>query len=212
MARLVDAGADLVTIRPYRWVKPEDPKAVSTLMAAVIRHHVDVLTFTSPPAAEALLTTAKEEGLYELLLEAMRTEVTCVAVGPVTAAPLVAAGIEPLMPERHRLGSMIRVVVDHLNDHAIDQAHTRCGAVALRGVELLIGGNRLTLPPHLADLLRILVQADGDVVTRSSLRRALPAGPSDHAIDMAISRLRKIIAPHELVVTVPKRGFRLASV
>lgn len=212
MARLVAAGADLVTIRPYRWVKPEDPKAVSTLMASVIRHHVDVLTFTSAPAAEALLTTAKEEGLYELLLEAMRTEVTCVAVGPVTAAPLVAAGIEPLMPERHRLGSMIRVVVDHLNDHAIDQAQTRCGAVALRGVELLIGGERLTLPPHLADLLRVLVQADGDVVTRASLRRALPAGPSDHAIDMAISRLRKIIAPHNLVVTVPKRGFKLASV
>ncbi|WP_349828153.1 uroporphyrinogen-III synthase [Brevibacterium litoralis] len=236
MARMVEAGADLVTIRPYRWAPPEDPKAVESLVAAVIRHHVDVLTFTSAPSAEALFEAARAEGTYDLLVEAMRTEVTCAAVGPVTAAPLVAAGVEPLIPPRHRLGSLIRVVVDHLNDHAIDRAETPAGTVALRGVDLHVTPmdgardgdgtgrdgrvgdgsvgdgepNVITLPPHLADLLRIVIQAQGDVVSRDTLRRALPAAPSDHAIDMAVSRLRKLLGDLQVVVTVPKRGFRLA--
>ena len=52
------------------------------------------------------------------------------------------------------------------------------------------------------------MQAAGDLVTRQSIRREVPAAPSDHAIDMAISRIRKLTGEPKLILTVPKMGFR----
>ncbi|MER6900237.1 uroporphyrinogen-III synthase, partial [Amycolatopsis sp. NPDC000740] len=40
--------------------------------------------------------------------------VVCACVGPVTAAPLEAAGIRTLQPERQRLGALVKLVVAKL--------------------------------------------------------------------------------------------------
>ena len=45
-------------------------------------------------------STAHEMGLYRQLIEALKGPVTVAAVGPVTAQPLVDAGLTPLIPER----------------------------------------------------------------------------------------------------------------
>lgn len=144
----------------------------------------------------------------EPLLEALRHRVLSVAVGHVTAEPLQRAGITPLIPDRPRMGSLVRALTTHLERQTVDLPHTPFGQVTLRGAHLLCGERRVELPSHLANITRVVMQAAGDLVTRQSIRREVPAAPSDHAIDMAISRIRKLTGEPKLILTVPKMGFR----
>ena len=45
-----------------------------------------------------------------------REGVLFAAVGPVTAAPLLAQGVFPLVPERSRMGALVRAVLAHFDD------------------------------------------------------------------------------------------------
>ncbi|MCT1723888.1 MULTISPECIES: uroporphyrinogen-III synthase [Kocuria] len=206
--RLERAGARLTVVQPYRWEQPRDVAAVSQLMLAIIKEHVNAVTFTSAPAVEALFERAQKEGTMEPLLEALRHRVLSVAVGHVTAEPLQRAGITPLIPDRPRMGSLVRALTTHLERQTVDLPHTPFGQVTLRGAHLLCGERRVELPSHLANITRVVMQAAGDLVTRQSIRREVPAAPSDHAIDMAISRIRKLTGEPKLILTVPKMGFR----
>jgi uroporphyrinogen-III synthase len=48
------------------------------------------------------------------LREALRGPVLCAAVGPVTAAPLLAEHVPVVQPDRFRLGALIRDIVEQL--------------------------------------------------------------------------------------------------
>lgn len=59
--------------------------------------------------------------------------------------------------------------------------------------------------------LRVLAQRPGNVVARDTLLRALPGrGNSMHAVETAVLRLRTALGDSQIVVTVIKRGYRLA--
>src|SRR6185312_8435222 len=90
---LVVAGAEVVEVPVYRWVPPVDIAPLDRLIDAVLAGGVDVLTFTSAPAAASLLARAGERGVREGLLGALRGPVLAVCVGPVTAAPLEAVDV-----------------------------------------------------------------------------------------------------------------------
>ena len=60
-------------------------------------------------------------------------------------------------------------------------------------------------------LFRTLVAAEGATVARAVLAAAAPEPLDDHAVDVAISRLRQALPEPRLVATVIKRGFRLAT-
>lgn len=208
LKRLEQAGARLSVIQPYRWEQPKDAAAVSALIVSVIKEHLDAVTFTSAPAVEALFERARLDGTYEPLIEALRHRVLSVAVGDVTAEPLTRLGISPLIPDRPRMGSMIRILVNHLEQRSVTLPQTPFGEVNLRGAQLRCGPHEVTLPHHLASITRVILRASGDVVTRQSIRREIPTAPSDHAIDMAMSRIRKLTGEPKLILTVPKMGFR----
>lgn len=86
--------------------------------------------------------------------------------------------------------------------------------------ELEITGNEVRLPnPHqepirLAPgplaLMRVLVKAQGAVLSRDHLLAVLPHCGSEHALEMWVSRLRRSLPDPEMVKTVVKRGYRLA--
>ena len=115
VAALRERGAEVLTVPVYRWELPEDLAPVHRLIAAVVHGRVDAVTFTSAPAAAGLLTVADQLGQREPLVAALRTRVLAVAVGPVTAAPLEAAGIPTSQPERARLAALAREVVTRLS-------------------------------------------------------------------------------------------------
>lgn len=209
LERLHAAGSTVLTVAPYRWLLPEDSGRVLRLIDAICVGSVDAVTFTSAPAVDALFGAADGAGRLEQLLDAFADTVVAAAVGPVTAAPLVAAGIRPIVPTRFRMGALIRLVCEYLEEQCVVRLDTAHGLVELRGRLVTVGGVKATLAPTSLTLLRILLSAAGSVMSRASLTATLPEMQDDHAVDVAISRLRQALPVPRLVATVIKRGYRI---
>ncbi len=208
--RLRDAHDRVLTVEPYRWIEPErGDERVDRLIEAVCSGGLDCITFTSAPAVHALFAAAEVRGRYEDLVDAMRGPVVAAAVGPVTAAPLVAAGITPIQPERYRMGALIRLVCEHLESRGVIRLDTRHGPLALRGSVVELAGRRVALAPVALMLLRSLVHARGSVVARDRLAAGLPGTNDEHALEVALSRLRQTLGVPGLIATVVKRGYRI---
>ena len=209
VAGLRAAGAEVLTVPVYRWVLPEDVVPVHRLVASVVAGGVDAVTFTSAPAAASLLAVAEEDGKLEELVAAFNGRVLAVAVGPVTAGPLDAAGIPSFQPERARLGALAREVVARLpeRDPVLELGpHT----LQVRGYAVVLDGRVVELAPGPMAVLRELARRPGHVVPRADLIASLPGGGDGHAVEMAVTRLRAALgAP--VVETVVKRGYRLTS-
>lgn len=209
LERLRAGGARVLTVEPYRWVKPDGVERLPRLIDAVCARNLDVVTFTSAPAVDAFLTSAIEQGVIDQLLDALRTDVVAAAVGPVTAGPLEAAGVTPIIPERFRMGALIRLVCEHLALHQVTEVSTALGPVQIRGRSVVFEGRAGQLAPAPLALFRALAASTGAVLTRKDLMAHLPEAQNEHALDMAMSRLRASLPEPRLVATVVKRGYRL---
>ena len=209
LARLRAAGATVVTVAPYRWTIPAEPARVGRLLDAIAATGLDAVTFTSAPAAEALLAAARERGNLDAVVRALRTDVVPACVGPVTAAPLHAVGIDSIFPDRYRLGALVRLLCEHLTAHRVQRLDTRHGALEIRGRSVALDGRRASMSPTSAAVLRVLAEAGGAVVPRARLVEALPEADEEHALETAIARLRSSLGARDLVATVIKRGYRL---
>ncbi|AZL11825.1 uroporphyrinogen-III synthase [Brevibacterium aurantiacum] len=110
------AGAEVSSLVVYRWGPAPDPDAVVAAVELVANRRCDAVAFTSAPGVTAFLDAARDQGLLPEVLEAFSDEdgVLSAVVGNVTAAPLLEHGIEPLIPERFRLGSLVRTMVTEL--------------------------------------------------------------------------------------------------
>lgn len=208
-AALSAAGAAVVDLVVYRWGPAPDPVAVETSVRATAAGEVDAVVFTSAPGAHAWLSAAARAGLEEPLVRRFREAGTvAAAVGPVTAGPLVARGIEPLVPERGRLGALVRTLVGHFG--GLPPVRTVAGELQVRRGAAVLDGKVLALSPSGLEVLRLLVAANGGVVPRAAVLDALPGDSTDpHAAEVAIARLRDATGCRELVRTVVKRGYRL---
>ncbi|MFF0460960.1 uroporphyrinogen-III synthase [Streptomyces mexicanus] len=204
------AGAEVVGVPVYRWMPPEDPGPLDRLLDAAVTRGLDALTFTSAPAAASLLARAEERGMLPELLEAFRHGVLPACVGPVTAVPLQARGVETVQPERFRLGPLVQLLCRELpaRAHPLPVAGHR---LEIRGHAVLLDGDLRPVPPAGMALLRALARRPGWVVSRADLLRALPgAGRDEHAVETAMARLRTALGAPKLIQTVVKRGYRLA--
>ncbi|MEU9455189.1 uroporphyrinogen-III synthase [Streptomyces sp. NPDC048277] len=204
------AGAEVLPVPVYRWMPPEDLGPMDRLLDAVISRSVDALTFTSAPAAASLLSRAEDRGLQGELLAALNHDVVPACVGPVTALPLQALGIDTVQPERFRLGPLVQLLCQELPSRA--RALPVAGhRVEIRGHAVLVDGDLKPVPPAGMSLLRALSRRPGWVVARAELLRALPgAGRDEHAVETAMARLRTALGAPKLIQTVVKRGYRLA--
>ncbi|MEU6882621.1 uroporphyrinogen-III synthase [Streptomyces sp. NPDC046712] len=203
-------GAEVVGVPVYRWMPPEDIGPLDRLLDGVLSGSVDAVTFTSAPAAASLLTRAEDRGVLPEFLAALRNEVLAVCVGPVTALPLQAHGIDTLQPERFRLGPLVQLLCQELPSRArtLPVAGRR---IEIRGHAVLVDGCLRPVPPAGMALLATLARRPGWVVSRADLLRALPgAGRDEHAVETAMARLRTALGTPKLIQTVVKRGYRLA--
>ncbi|MEV0319171.1 uroporphyrinogen-III synthase [Streptomyces sp. NPDC050658] len=203
-------GAEVVGVPVYRWMPPEDLGPVDRLLDATVARGVDALTFTSAPAAASLLARAEERGMAIDLFAALRHDVLAACVGPVTALPLQARGVDTVQPERFRLGPLVQVLCQELPARArtLPVAGHR---VEIRGHAVLVDDELRPVPPAGMALLRALSRRPGWVVSRAELLRALPgAGRDEHAVETAMARLRTALGAPKLIQTVVKRGYRLA--
>jgi DNA-binding winged helix-turn-helix (wHTH) protein len=156
------------------------------------------------------LEAAQDGGRHADLIRSLQDEVLAAAVGTVTAQPLRDAGIEPLIPDRHRLGALVRAVADHLAQERVRDVALETGMLQLRGQAATLDGRPLTLSPAPMAMLRTLAHRPGDVVDRQRLLAVLPGATDLHAVEMAVGRLRAGLGRPGVVETVVKRGYRLA--
>jgi uroporphyrinogen-III synthase len=205
-AALRDAGANVIEVPVYRWAPPLDPAPLRRLVDLIASRLVDAVTFSSAPAVGSLLRAAGPDA--DAILHALRTGVVAACVGPMTAAPLRRHGVPVIEPTRARLGALVRALVEELPR----RARTLCiagTAVTLRGHAAIVNGTLRPLAPAPMSVLRALADNPGRVLSRACLLRSLPRGADEHAVEMAVARLRVALGGTGYVQTVVKRGYRL---
>jgi uroporphyrinogen-III synthase len=208
---LRNAGAVVVPVPVYRWMAPDDPAPLDRLLDAIAAGTVDAVTFTSALAATGLLRRARECARADQLLGIFRSgRVAAMCVGPVTAGPLLSAGVGATWPSRYRVGALVRHVTEVLGA-SVPVLPVGGHRLEVRGSAVLVDGVLRPVPPSPMAVLRALARNPGWVVARADLLAELPGGGADeHAVEAAVARLRSGLGPPGLVQTVVKRGYRLA--
>jgi uroporphyrinogen-III synthase len=205
-AALEAAGATVIEVPVYRWAPPLDPAPLHRMVDLVAGRLVDAVTFTSAQAVHALLRAAGPANGD--LLAALRDDVLVACVGPVTAAPLRRHGVPVVTPPRPRLAALVRTIIAELPPRAVEI--TAAGhQLTLRGHAAVVDGTLRPLAPGPMAVLRALATEPGRVFSRAALLRALPRGADEHAVEMAVARLRAGLGSSRVVQTVVKRGYRL---
>jgi len=210
-ALFTDHGADVVSLTVYRWGAPPDAAAVTRSVLAAASGEVDAVLFTSAPGAAEWLAAAEREGVVsDIARRARAGRLLVAAVGPVTAGPLRAAGIDVLVADRGRLGALVRGVVTYYASGRAAALDTAAGRLELRSSGAVLDGRFRPLSRTSVEVLGALFDARGGVVSQGALLNVLPrSADSAHAVEMAIARLREAICAPELIRTVVKRGYRL---
>lgn len=211
-AVLAAAGASIVPLEVYRWGPPADPAAVSETALQVAAGAFDAVLFTSAPAAIAWIEELERQGIIDVVRGLIgQGRLLIAAVGPVTADPLVNAGLRPVHPDRSRMGALVRMVILTLGDEA-HSVVTPSGVLHVRASAATLDHNVLPLSPNGLAILRQLALHPGEVVSRDRLLDALPGDSADpHTAEVAVARLREALGPHPLVKTVIKRGYVLQT-
>jgi uroporphyrinogen-III synthase len=204
-------GAEVVPIHVYRWKPTPMGGEFDQLVTAIARRQFDAVSFTSAPAAAALVERGRELDIEDQLLQALRTDVHAMCVGPVTSQPLIRAGVPASSPERMRLGALARHIAQELPPLRSCTLHAAGHELEIRGTCVLVDGSVKSLSGSGMATLRALARRPGDVVARGHLLRVLPRNSNDpHAVDTAVLRLRTALGDKNIVATVVKRGYRLA--
>lgn len=208
---LRSAGAEVIPIRVYRWQPSAPGGPFDSLVMDIAEQRLDAVSFTSAPAVAATLMRAVELGVGDAVVDAFRTRVHAMCVGPVTARPLVRLGVPVSAPERMRLGALARHITDELPMLQSRKLRVAGHTLEIRGTCVVVDDQIRELSPAGMATIRALANRPGTVVSRRELLAALPGSGSDtHAVETAVLRLRTALGDKQIVSTVVKRGYRLA--
>lgn len=199
IAALRGAGAEVVEVPVYRWVRPDDIGPLHRLIESVAGQTVDGVAFTSAPAAVSFLREAGSLGRADAVLAALHGPVVLACVGTVTAAPFLAVGMHAVMPDRARLGALVKEIVEQVPARRGVTLLAAGRTLEIRGQAALLDGALIPLTSAAMTLLRDLARGPGNVVPRGG-----------HAVEVAVARLRAALGDPRIIETVPKRGYRLA--
>lgn len=205
------AGAEVIEVPVYRWVVPEDTAPLHRLIEAVGAAALDAVAFTSAPAAVSFLQAACDQGCGEAVRTALRGPVVPACVGPVTAGPFLKEGIPVIQPDRSRLGALVREIVEQVPRRRGLSLPVASHTMDVRGHAVVVDGRLIPLTGASMALLRELTARPGHVASRARLLAIAPGdGGGEHAVEVAIGRLRAALGDPRIIQTVVKRGYRLA--
>jgi len=180
------AGAEVIEVPVYRWAPPVDPTPLHRLVDLITNQLVDAVTFTSAAAVGSVLHVA----------------------GPSTDAVLAALRGPVLAPPRAGINALVTALVDEL-PRRTTSLRVAGSELVLRGHAAVVDGVLTPLPPAQMAILRALAAEPGRVLARSALLESLPRGADEHAVEMAVARLRAALGRSTYIQTVVKRGYRL---
>jgi uroporphyrinogen-III synthase len=141
---------------------------------------------------------------------ALCTTVVPACVGPVTAGPFQVEGIPVVQPGRARLGALVREIVEQVPRRRGSTLPVAGQALDVRGHAVVLNDRLMPLTSASMALLRELTARPGHVVSRADLLKITPGEGGEHAVEVAIGRLRTALGDPRIIQTVMKRGYRLA--
>jgi len=211
------AGAEVVEVATAQARPPNHMDVLRRLGDLVIRRQVDAVALTSAATTDNLLQQAAADGALGEVLNALVSDVAAACLGPLAAAPLRAKGLSPLLAAEAAMDSLVDLLVAELPQRAmvLDVGGHR---IEVRGQGVVIGSQLVPIQPGPIAVLRALALRPGRVLSAAEIRALVPtwSAVDDHAIEMAVSRLRRSLGGTdlegvELVQTVMRRGYRLAT-
>ncbi|CAN5556757.1 uroporphyrinogen-III synthase [soil metagenome] len=210
---LTARGAEVVDVPIYRWILPTDPAPAHRLLDALGDRQLDAITITSSPALANLLAIADGRADAAAIRVALAEDVLMACVGPVCTASARQVGVTRIVqPDRFRLGSMVKRLADALAATAwvLTLGSTR---LAVQGGLATVDGTEVELTRREQLLLARLADAEGSVVAKAELGRSgWGPGVDLHVVEVTVGRLRaRLGVAGAAVVTVPRRGYRLAA-
>lgn len=203
------AGAEVVEVPVYRSAPPDEDAVLERLVVRLLARELHAVTFTSASATTNVLDAATRLGALDDLLSALRHDVLPGCVGPVAAAPLHRLSVPAVLPAQSRLGALAHSLTTALERRAV-QLRVAGHALEVRGSGAVLDDGFRPLAPAPMAALTALAGAPGRVLSRDQLQKTLPTGGDQHAVEMAISRLRAGLGDAACVRNVVKRGYRLA--
>jgi uroporphyrinogen-III synthase len=210
-------GAQVVEVATFRSDPPNHVGVLRRLVDQVVKGQVDAVALTSQSATRYLLEQAAEDGNTDDLLNAFVSDVAPACLGPLSAKPLLDRGVQPLVAPQAYPEDLTAVLAQSLPRRAIRLTVGQF-QVEVRGQALIVGDRLVPLQMGPIAVLRALARHPGRVLSAAEIRGLVPgwAGVDDHAIEMAVSRLRRSLDGADLdgsvlVQTVVKRGYRLAT-
>ncbi|MEO5652626.1 MAG: uroporphyrinogen-III synthase [Marmoricola sp.] len=208
-ARLSAGGASVTSLEIYRWGPPPDPELLREATEDLADGGYDAVLFTSAPGASAWLTELRRlEKLDSVRSLVSAGRLSVAAVGPVTAEPLRVAGLEVSVPDRWRLGALVRLVIAELGGRA--GVPTPGGLLKVRARAATLDHEVLSLTPSGFAVLSRLARAPGEVVSHEELLHVLPGDSADpHVADLEVGRLRDAIGSPDAVRSMGDRGYAL---
>lgn len=217
-APLADAvralGADVVPVPVYRWTMPDDAVPAHKLLGAIVDRRVEAVTFTARPQIENLVELADAAGEHDALVHAFQDDVLPVCVGPVCGQAAIDAGFaKPLVPDRFRLGSMVRLLAATFADRAMD-VELAGVPVRIQGSVVVVSGEIVQLSDREAGLLHALAARFGSVVSKPQLLERVwnDSESDDHVVEVTVARLRgRLGDAGRGLETVVRRGYRLSA-
>ncbi len=207
------AGARVTVVRVYRWVPPDDEAPARRLVREVLDGQLSAVTFTCPAATERICEIASGEGVLDDLLAAFRRRVAVACVGPVTSATADRMGIAvSCAPDVGRLGLLVRSLTNELRSRHI-HLHSAHGELVLQGSLVVAGSVQVHLADRERNVLAALARRPGAVLARAAIEREVWGSPDeDGALDAALTRLRRHLAPVALEITTRvRRGYQLEA-
>lgn len=206
----IDAGAEVQSLLVYGSGPPAQPEVHQEWVHRAAAGAADAVLFTSAPAAQEWLATARRQGdLDAVVKRSAHGSLVMAAVGPVTARPLEDAGITVLYPERWRMGALIRELARHYGEQS-GEIPTTGGALVMRATTAVLDGRVLALTPTALGMLRALADADGNSLTAAEVSHLVPGSPAPtQTVHTAIEQLRDELGDASLVRAAPGDGYSL---
>jgi uroporphyrinogen-III synthase len=201
-------GADVVEVPTHTAQPPAERFSLRRLVDLVVRRQVDAVALVGATAAAQLRAQAVREGRLRALVAALRGDVRCVGLGPLSAAPL--AEVDPLVAERPFVEELAERVLTVLSRRGLRLA-VGGHQLEVRGQAVVLDGRLIAVPGGPLAVLRALAREPGRVLSAGEIRGSAPhwGDVDDHAVEMAVSRLRQVLRGTDLVQTIVKRGYRL---
>lgn len=209
---LREAGADVIEVPTHTAHPPAELFSLRRLADLVIRRQVDALALVGAETTQHLCEQAAKEHRLAALLQALQYDVPCVALGRQTVTPLWAQAVPAVLAERPFAEDVAEEVLRGLPRRGL-QVAVSGHQLEVRGQAVILDGRLIAVPGGPLAVLRALARDPGRVLSAAEIRRHEPnwADVDDHAVEMAVSRLRRVLDGADLVQTIVNRGYRLVA-